>query len=803
MKLTALPLLLAPFMASALTQPQLDKMAAGLEVQYQVLAQSGAKACAKDLGDGHCFKARLTLTLPFDQPDTHWQLYLGLVNPVQSFTSDSLAIRHLNGDLHQITPKVPFEKGHPLHIDWYASFWQLSYGDSLPNFYLAAPGLKPALLAATRSVPGAVLPHQEMPFIKGELPHKRTLDDDTPVADANWYYGRYPEPVPASEIALLPNAAKVVAKGGRVKTHGFALDAKLAALTGLPASPDGLAVATRIEPDLGSEAYQLNIDNSGVTLAAGDEAGRFYGLETLSQLFDGASLPVVHIEDAPRYGFRGLHLDLARNFLGKAFVLQLIEEMAALKLNKLHLHLADDEGWRLAIPDLPELTAVASKRCHDLSERHCLLPMLGAGPVSTSRDGYLSVADYQDILKAAKARHIEVIPSLDMPGHSRAAIKAMEARFQATGDSQYRLVEPADSTRYQSVQYYNDNTLNPCLASTYAFTGKVFSALKAIHQQAGVPLKRYHIGADETAGAWADSPACRQLIKAGKVANTGQLLPYFLEKVTAQLDNLGIEAAAWSDGLEKVAREHLPAHVQANVWTPLYWGGEKVAHQMANAGFDVVYSFPELTYFDFPAAPDPQEPGYYWGTRYLDAAKLYAFMPDKLAANASQFKDRQQHPYQADHWPLEKPQNIKGIQAQLWSETVRSPAQAWYRLLPRLAIMADKAWHKAPWEALEGDARQQGEAAGYAQLSATISRHWLARWDKKALPYRIGPVGAEKRGNTYRLRATLPGLTIQVKPKGQDNWQSWQPGMALSAPFAARALTNTGRAGRAIWVNPQ
>ena len=179
---------------------------------------------------------------------------------------------------------------------------------------------------------------------------------------------------------------------------------------------------------------------------------------------------------------------------------------------------------------------------------------------------------------------------------------------------------------------------------------------------------------------------------------------------------------------------------------------------MANAGFDVVYSFPELTYFDFPAAPDPQEPGYYWGTRYLDAAKLYAFMPDKLAANASQFKDRQQHLYQADNWPLEKPQNIKGIQAQLWSETVRSPAQAWYRLLPRLAIMADKAWHKAPWEALEGDARRQGEAAGYAQLSATISRHWLARWDKKALPYRIGPVGA---GQLAKLaNQAIVGITI-------------------------------------------
>ena len=135
--------------------------------------------------------------------------------------------------------------------------------------------------------------------------------------------------------------------------------------------------------------------------------------------------------------------------------------------------------------------------------------------------GYLTRADYIEILKAAKARQIEVIPSFDMPGHSRAAILAMKARARrliAEGKpeeaARYRLDEPDDKTVYSSIQHYNDNTLNVCLPSTYAFIGTVIDSLKAMHQEAGLPLRIYHIGADETAGAWKDLPACHAFMAA-------------------------------------------------------------------------------------------------------------------------------------------------------------------------------------------------------------------------------------------------------------------------------------------------
>ena len=181
------------------------------------------------------------------------------------------------------------------------------------------------------------------------------------------------------------------------------------------------------------EAYRLSMQREGIDVAATSAAGARYALESLAQqaAHENRSIRPLKIEDSPRFGFRGLHIDLARNFHSKAEVLKVIEQMGRYKLNKLHLHLGDDEGWRLEIAQFPELTEVGAYRCFDPSETRCLLPQLGSGPDrDTPVNGYLTRADYIEILKAAKARGIEVIPSFDMPGHSRAAIHSMEARYR-------------------------------------------------------------------------------------------------------------------------------------------------------------------------------------------------------------------------------------------------------------------------------------------------------------------------------------------------------------------------------------
>ena len=346
-----------------------------------------------------------------------------------------------------------------------------------------------------------------------------------------------------------------------------------------------------------------------------------YALESLAQqaTSDRGIIKPMVIEDAPRLPFRGLHLDLARNFHSKAQVLKVIAQMGRYKLNKLHLHLGDDEGWRLQIATLPELTEVGAYRCYDPSETHCLLPQLGAGPDrDTPVNGYLSRADYIEILKAAKARGIEVIPSFDMPGHSRAAMRSMEARYrrlmaagQAAKAQEFRLVEPADTTQYRSVQNYNDNTLNVCLPSTYRFIDAVVDDIATLHAAAGVPLKAYHIGADETAGAWSGSPACKALMaKTGR--SVEKLGPMFIERVSGSLGRRGITAAGWSDGLDHVDPAKMPRAVQSDIWGDLFTAATAEAHRAANLGWKTVVAVPNVLYFDIPYAPDPLERGYDW-----------------------------------------------------------------------------------------------------------------------------------------------------------------------------------------------
>lgn len=180
--------------------------------------------------------------------------------------------------------------------------------------------------------------------------------------------------------------------------------------------------------------------------------------------------------------------------------------MSAYKLNKFHFHLSDDEGWRIEIPGLPELTDVGSQRCHDLTETTCLLPQLGSGPESNNLgSGYFTRADYIDILKYAKARQIDVIPEIDIPAHARAAVVSMEARYnnlmkqgKEKEANEFRLVDPTDDSNTTSVQFYERKSyLNPCLDSSKHFVDKVIGEMAKMHKEAGMPLTTWHFGGDE------------------------------------------------------------------------------------------------------------------------------------------------------------------------------------------------------------------------------------------------------------------------------------------------------------------
>jgi len=227
-----------------------------------------------------------------------------------------------------------------------------------------------------------------------------------------------------------------------------------------------------------------------VDIVGQSSAGVFYGIQTLLSLLTTdktgwQKLLAGEVVDAPRFSYRGLMLDVARNFIRKDVVLRTIDAMAAYKMNRLHLHLTDDQGWRFEVPDLPELTAVASRRGHESqtnSSQSMLLPFLGSGPSPDEGLRFYSQEDYREILRHARRHHVTVIPEVDVPGHSSAAIVSMRARQLARGQNDLTLLDHNNLMEYATVNMHKNNVMDLCSTSSLLFVERIITALIRLHK---------------------------------------------------------------------------------------------------------------------------------------------------------------------------------------------------------------------------------------------------------------------------------------------------------------------------------
>ncbi|BDF93443.1 family 20 glycosylhydrolase [Pseudoalteromonas sp. KAN5] len=829
-------------MATSLSQYTLDTFAQQLSVQYELISAKPEK-CPQPYAS--CYLSRLTFSTPVEINSNQWSIYFSQLMPIYHTDSSQFSITHINGDLHQLKPTAVFSgftADQPISIEFYTQDSQITRSEFMPNYLLASKGLTSRVINSTKTSIDPQTQLELQPYLAEFL----TLDqlqiskeDATPWMGAAYLYENESRPtLPQAPLSLIPKPMSLQKLSGDgvnlsqginvigLDEQQLKLSAAFGRLAQLGVKQNELGITISISLGLSSphsEAYELQIKDQKITIKANTDSGAFYALQSLAGLIsvDDLTIPALSITDAPRYSFRGMHIDVARNFRSKAFILNTIEQMAAYKLNKLHLHLADDEGWRLAINDLPELTDVGAKRCLDLTEQQCLLPQLGAGLDSSSAvNGYYSQADYIEILKYAQAHFIEVIPSFDMPGHSRAAIVAMEARFNrltAQGKNvaaaKYRLREPEDKTRYSSIQHYNDNTLNVCLDSTYQFIDKVLNEVNTLHIKAGVPFKTYHIGADETAGAWLDSPSCKAL--QAQQPTLHSFNGYFIEKISALVASKGLKVAGWSDGMSDVELANMPNNVQSNAWATLSESGHEVAHRHANQGWDVVLSSPDVTYFDFPYQSHPQEPGNHWASRAIDSQKVFSFMPDNLPAHAEIWRSVRNHHYSADDRKTIRTKPFIGLQGHLWSELIRSDQQAEYMLYPRLLALAERAWHKAPWE-LEYNKQgtkydqhsdyfnvdlQQQKEADWQRFAALVGFKELAKLEHVGRFYRLPSVAARVTNNGVDAFVPYPGLTIEYQ-NSVGNWLLYNAANKPALVQQVRAISVNGlRKGRALKVD--
>jgi hexosaminidase len=421
----------------------------------------------------------------------------------------------------------------------------------------------------------------------------------------------------------------------------------------LTGNSQGRALHLKQDAGIAAEGYALAFSTDAVTLNYGGAAGRQYGLTSLAQLLNGARrepgkfrFPVSGtISDAPRYSWRGCHLDVSRQFYPVADVARLIDILAWFKLNIFHWHLTDDEAWRLEIKAYPELTTVGVVRSPDGP----LLPQLGNG--ATPVGGFYSQDDVRTLVAHAQTLNVEIIPEIDVPGHNSATLVAL----RDLSDGQ----EAPES--YHSVQGYPNNALNPAVPFTYEFLGKVFDEMIALFPSAYI-----HIGGDEVAnGAWLASPLARKLMEKEGIEGTFALQSYFLRKIKEMLTKRGKKLAGWNEVAHGGGVDTVETLLMA-------WEKPEVGIELAREGYDVVMTPGQAYYLDMVQGEEWQEPGASWaGT--VPPAHTYGYeaegdFPDEL-------KDR-----------------MKGVQACIWSEHYLSRGYFNRLVFPRLPAIAEAAW---------------------------------------------------------------------------------------------------------------
>ncbi|HUG43770.1 MAG TPA: family 20 glycosylhydrolase, partial [Acidobacteriota bacterium] len=545
-------------------------------------------------------------------------------------------------------------------------------------------------------------------------------------------------------------------------------------------------------------------------------------------------VPEVRIVDAPRFPYRGLHLDVGRNFQGVELVGKMLDVMAFYKLNRFHFHITEDEGWRIEIGPLPELTEIGGRRGHTLTDEEHLMPSYGSGPFpgAPPGSGHYSRSEFIHILQLAHNRHIKVIPEIDVPGHARAAIKAMDARHrrlsaEGRGEEAERFLlrDLQDESEYRSVQGWDDNVINVCRESTFRFLETVVDDLAAMYQEAGVPLQVVHVGGDEVPeGVWESSPACQSLIeREPDLTGTEDLFHYFLRRMGRILSERNLVLAGW----EEVALMHLPDQPHASVpnpefvkegfrpyvWNSIWgWGGEENAYRLANAGFPVVICNASNFYFDLAYNRDPVEFGYDWAG-FVDNRKPWEFSPFNLYARARfNVLGNPIHPEAyAQSSPLTDAgrSNILGLQGQLWGENAKNPERVEYGALPRMLGLAERAWAQMPdWELVaDREPRDALQHAEWNRFANAVGQRELPRLDHLAggFQYRLPLPGAVVVDGALQANVEFPGLRIRYTTDGTEptiDAPLYAAPVQVEGEVRLKSFDTRGRGSRTVIVSP-
>lgn len=529
--------------------------------------------------------------------------------------------------------------------------------------------------------------------------------------------------IPRPKLLSDLSASSVLTSGATVS--GELVDAVRLALSGLDLHPgDSGEIEVRRDSGLGEEAYRLTTGSRGVEIVAGGRAGAFYAGQSLHQLLpdasyrfsEGASWPVpgVRIEDAPRFAWRGLHLDVARHFFPKREVLRLIDLMAMHKLNRLHLHLVDDQGWRVESRAYPLLHEVSSHRPRTATNYYREPEAYDDIP----HGGYYTLDDLAEMGAYARSRCVTIVPEIDVPGHASAILAAYPA-FGATG-------EPYDVLDRWGI---SPAILSP-LPPTVEFLTTIFDEL--IGALGETPY--VHIGGDEVVlDNWAASAEIGAYRESLGLDGINDLQAWFLRRLADALAERGVRTVVWDEAFVSGRLR------QDTIVMP--WRGMNVGRRAAAAGHDVVATPVFPLYFDYAESSSPDEP----------MAIGDAIAVEDVAAFSPAPED----------WSAEERAHVLGVQGQLWSERVPDARTVDYRLWPRACALAEVAWSGGTSADFGGRlAEHLGrlDALGVEYRPAAGPHPWQRRRPHRPSGVRVTEVMAHIDAMTHDAESTRPSL---------------------------------------------
>jgi len=449
---------------------------------------------------------------------------------------------------------------------------------------------------------------------------------------------------------------------------GFGLEVKVAEehrVAKIPAVTLSLNILS--DASLGKEGYKLNSGKAGVIIEANEPAGIYYALQTLLQLLpkeiEGKfttkrshwEVPGVTITDYPRFAWRGLMFDVSRHFFTKAEVKDFIDQMAKYKYNLLHLHLTDDQGWRIEIKGLPKLTEVGAWRVEKTGTFGTFSEPAADEPKTYG--GFYTQEDMKEIIRYAQERFVNILPEIDVPGHSMAALASYPTMSTTPGQiytvnaGNRFMIWPPGGHFYGTI----DNALNPANEKVYDFLDKVFTEIAALF-----PFEYIHMGGDETArNFWEKSDDIKALMKRENLKDLNEVQSYFVKRVEKIISSKGKKLIGWDEILEGGLAPNAAV---------MSWRGIKGGVEAAKAGHQVVMSPSTHAYLDYMQGDAAIEPPVY-ATLRLKTAYEFEPVPDGVDAKF-----------------------IKGGQANIWTEQIYNTRHLQYMVWPRAFAISEALW---------------------------------------------------------------------------------------------------------------